>query len=96
MMRSLALGLALAGPLFAQFVPAPADLISKLGYANITVRYKEVPAGICEMDPNVKSYSGYADIDENEHIFWWFFEARNQDPTKAPLTAWINGGPGCE
>lgn len=96
MARSLVLSLALAGPLLAQFVPAPTDLISKLGYANITVRYKEVPAGICELDPNVKSYSGYADIGENEHIFWWFFEARNQDPTTAPLTAWINGGPGCE
>jgi carboxypeptidase C (cathepsin A) len=84
----------LASPTLAQFVAAPTDLISKLGHANITVRYKEVPAGICELDPNVKSYSGYADIGEDEHIFFWFFEARNTDPTTAPLTAWINGGPG--
>ena len=77
----------------AQFVPAPADLITAKGYANVSVRYKKVPAGICELDPNVKSYSGYADVDEDEHIFWWFFEARNQDPTIAPLTVWINGGP---
>ncbi|KAI1847579.1 hypothetical protein JX266_006431 [Neoarthrinium moseri] len=78
----------------AQFVPAPTDLITKEGYAGINVRYKQVPAGICELDPNVKSYSGYADVDEDQHIFWWFFEARNQDPTEAPLTVWINGGPG--
>ncbi|KAF1998324.1 carboxypeptidase S1 [Amniculicola lignicola CBS 123094] len=84
----------LAASVTAQFVPAPTDLIKKTGYAGIDVRYKQVPAGICELDPNVKSYSGYADIGENQHIFWWFFEARNQDPTEAPLTVWINGGPG--
>ncbi|EUC33027.1 hypothetical protein COCCADRAFT_5401 [Bipolaris zeicola 26-R-13] len=89
----------LAAPLLAagalgQFVPAPTDLITKEGYANVSVRYKQVPAGICEMNPDVKSYSGYADVGENQHIFWWFFEARNQDPKDAPLTIWINGGPG--
>ncbi|KAI4658224.1 uncharacterized protein J4E79_007206 [Alternaria viburni] len=94
-----ATGKLLAAPLLAagalaQFVPAPKDLIIKEGYANVSVRYKEVPAGICELDPSVKSYSGYADVAEDQHIFWWFFEARNQDPTDAPLTVWINGGPG--
>jgi len=84
----------LAAGVLAQFVPAPTDLITKEGYANISVRYKEVPAGICELDPSVKSYSGYADVAEDQHIFWWFFEARNQDPKDAPLTVWINGGPG--
>lgn len=46
----------------AQFVPVPTDLISTTGYAGIPVRYKQVPAGICELDPDVKSYSGYADV----------------------------------
>jgi carboxypeptidase C (cathepsin A) len=78
----------------AQFVPAPTDLLKEIGYANVTIRYKEVPAGICEQDPNVKSFSGYADVAENQHIFWWFFETRNDDPSNAPLTVWINGGPG--
>jgi hypothetical protein len=77
-----------------QFVPAPTDLITKKGYAGVDVRYKEVPAGICELDPNVKSYSGYADVAESQHVFWWFFETRNGDPKDAPLTVWINGGPG--
>ena len=54
----------------AQFVPAPTDLIKKRGYAGIDVRYKEVPPGICELDPNVKSFSGYADVAENQHLFW--------------------------
>ncbi|EHY57831.1 Carboxypeptidase S1-like protein B [Exophiala dermatitidis] len=79
---------------FAQFVTPPKNLTSKQGYANITVRYKSVPAGICEQDPDVKSFSGYADVAPGQHIFWWFFEARNVDPTTAPLTIWINGGPG--
>jgi hypothetical protein len=78
----------------AQFVPAPTDLINTTGYMGIPVRYKEVPTGICELDPNVKSYSGYVDVEEHEHIFFWFFEARNMDPKEAPLTVWINGGPG--
>lgn len=54
-----------------QFVPAPTDLISTTGYANIPVRYKEVATGICELDPNVKSYSGFVDVEEDEHIFFW-------------------------
>ncbi|KAL8905349.1 MAG: hypothetical protein Q9207_002697 [Kuettlingeria erythrocarpa] len=78
----------------AQFIPAPRDLITAKGYANLTVRYKEVPNGICELDPTVKSYSGYVDIAPDQHVFFWFFEARNQDPSTAPLTTWINGGPG--
>lgn len=78
----------------AQFVAEPTNFTTKTGHAGIDVRYKEVPAGICEQDPTVKSYSGFADVSENEHIFWWFFEARNADPTTAPLTIWINGGPG--
>ena len=77
-----------------QFIPAPTDLIATTGFLDIPVRYKEVPEGICELTPGVKSYSGYVDIAEHEHIFWWFFEARNDDPEAAPLTVWINGGPG--
>jgi hypothetical protein len=69
---SLALALALLAPgASSQFVPAPTDLITKEGYAGINVRYKQVPAGICEMDPDVKSFSGYTDVAENEHIFWY-------------------------
>ena len=73
----------------SQFVSPPTDLIQTSGYLNYSVRYKEVPDGICETTPGVKSYSGYVDIAKNQHIFWWLFEARNQDPTTAPLTIWV-------
>jgi hypothetical protein len=53
---------AVAFTAIAQFVPAPTDLKQVMGCARIPVRYKQVPAGICELDPSVKSYSGYADI----------------------------------
>jgi hypothetical protein len=32
----------------------------------VSVRHKEVPTGICELDHNVKSYSGYVDVAENQ------------------------------
>ncbi|RYP76015.1 hypothetical protein DL771_002087 [Monosporascus sp. 5C6A] len=61
--------------------------------------------GICETTPGVKSYAGYihlppgalADLDEDQdysiNTFFWFFEAR-ENPENAPLTIWLNGGPG--
>ncbi|KAI1611383.1 carboxypeptidase D [Exophiala viscosa] len=92
---STALLLACAGQqALSQFVTAPKNLTTKKGYADINVRYKEVPTGICELDPNVKSYSGYADVAPGQHIFWWFFETRSGNASEAPLTTWINGGPG--
>ncbi|CAM6105506.1 unnamed protein product [Calypogeia fissa] len=42
-------------------------------------------------------YSGYVTIDEKAEraLFYWFFEADVKDPQSAPLTLWLNGGPGC-
>jgi carboxypeptidase D len=43
----------------------------------------------------VKSYAGYVDLSPTEHTFFWFFEARH-DPENAPITLWLNGGPGSD
>ncbi|KAL0259260.1 hypothetical protein SLS55_006765 [Diplodia seriata] len=65
----------------AQFVTAPTNLTLKKGAAGVNVRYKEVPTGICETDPDVKSFSGYADVAEDQHIFWyvWHLELARFD-----------------
>ena len=54
----------------SQFVTAPTGLKHATGYAGVNVRYKQVKNGICEQNSKVKSYAGYADVSENEHIFW--------------------------
>jgi carboxypeptidase C (cathepsin A) len=77
----------------AQFVNPPTDLVEIKGAAEISIRYKQVPSEICALDSNVASYSGYADVAPDQHIFWWFFEAK-ENPEEKPLTLWLNGGPG--
>ncbi|EAW15089.1 S10 family peptidase [Aspergillus clavatus NRRL 1] len=63
---------------------------------NVTIRYKEPgKEGVCETTPGVKSYSGYVDLSPTSHTFFWFFEARH-DPENAPITLWLNGGPGSD
>ncbi|PSK57842.1 Carboxypeptidase Y A [Elsinoe australis] len=79
----------------AQFVTSqPTGWTSKTGNLNVPVRYRRVPNGICETNSTVKSFSGYADVAKDRHVFFWFFESRQVDPAKAPLTVWLSGGPG--
>ncbi|KAI9146889.1 Mutanase [Paramyrothecium foliicola] len=58
------------------------------------IRYSEPGKhGVCETTPGVNSYSGYISTDTNTNMFFWFFEARN-NPESAPITLWLEGGPG--
>ncbi|KDE04494.1 hypothetical protein MVLG_05060 [Microbotryum lychnidis-dioicae p1A1 Lamole] len=67
------------------------ELITHTDFPKYSIRLKEPK--LC--DDTVKSYSGYLDLDADNHFFFWFFESRSKNATKAPLMLWLNGGPGC-
>jgi carboxypeptidase C (cathepsin A) len=61
---------------------------------------------LCETTEGVRSYSGYVHLPAGAladlgvpnqtyeiNTFFWFFESR-KDPANAPLSIWMNGGPG--
>ncbi|QDS75179.1 hypothetical protein FKW77_008467 [Venturia effusa] len=90
----------------AQF-PPPAQYTTALA-SNIdpavTIKYREPDAGTCStVYGSQRQYTGYitlppftlAPIQQNYTIntFFWFIEAR-RNPDTAPLTVWLNGGPG--
>jgi carboxypeptidase C (cathepsin A) len=71
---------------------------------NITISFKSPPVGTCTtIFSTQKQYTGYVNIPPDDVVsapndypintFFWFIEAR-QIPESAPLTVFMNGGPG--
>ncbi|EEP81611.1 predicted protein [Uncinocarpus reesii 1704] len=90
----------------AEATPTPGGLAVRYSTINpkITLSYKKVPPGICAtVSPRQKQYTGYVSlppatlhpVGQNYSIntFFWFVEAR-ENPRSAPLTIYLNGGPG--
>lgn len=74
----------------------PANVTTITSPSGVQIRYKQPGLeGVCETTPGVNSYSGYVDLAPDAHTFFWFFEARH-NPAEAPLTLWLNGGPGSD
>ena len=78
-------------------IPSPVDV-------NITIKFKQPPVGTCTTAfASQKQYTGYINLpphqlapvrsDYDINTFFWFIEART-NPSRAPLTVFLNGGPG--
>lgn len=79
-----------------QLPAEPTDVQTITSPNGINITYKEPgKEGVCETTPGVNSYSGFVNLGENVHSFFWFFESRN-DPANDPITLWLNGGPGSD
>ena len=106
-LSSLAAFVALLPSFFTTASASPAKVVRQApaeptGVKTITspngveIRYKEPGKdGVCETTPGVNSYSGYVSLNETTNMFFWFFESR-KNPATAPLTLWLNGGPGSD
>lgn len=79
-----------------QLPAEPTGVTTLMSPKGMTIRFKEPgKEGVCETTPGVNSYSGYVDLDNNTHMFFYFFEARH-NANEAPITLWLNGGPGSD
>ncbi|KAI0271174.1 serine carboxypeptidase [Russula aff. rugulosa BPL654] len=77
-----------------QVCESPKETFSNIGSTLTPGKLRVVEnSGICETTPHVYQASGYGDLAFNKSIWFWFFAARN-NPDKAPLITWFNGGPG--
>ncbi|KAL2864762.1 carboxypeptidase S1-like protein A [Aspergillus lucknowensis] len=84
----------------AHYAPSP-NYQYRTSVGDVNITYKEVPKGIC--GTTATSFAGYVQFPKNTmtdvgrtypiNTFFWFFKAQD-DPDSAPLSIWLNGGPG--
>lgn len=89
------------GRSFARAPPTPQGLtyLNSTVYSGASISFKETT--ICETNDGVRGWSGYVNLPPSPqegrnypiHTWFWFFEARH-GPENAPLSLWIQGGPG--
>ncbi|KAK5654860.1 hypothetical protein OQA88_6896 [Cercophora sp. LCS_1] len=88
------------GCLAAETIALPERVIHSRN-SNSQVTFRETK--FCETTIGVNAFSGYIKVPSlstidgtpyDANIFFWFFEARDVNPYRAPLTVWLNGGPG--
>ncbi|KAF5309064.1 hypothetical protein D9619_013580 [Psilocybe cf. subviscida] len=85
---------ALATPLSGRYVLEPVySRFTSKDNPDLALRFVE-NSGVCETTPGVRQISGYIDVGTNMSMWFWFFESRHA-PETAPITLWLNGGPGC-
>ena len=90
------LPLSIASPAKRQLPAEPSGVTTIRSPGGAEIRYKEPGKdGVCETTPGVNSYSGYISLNATTNMFFWFFEARS-NPATAPITLWLNGGPGSD
>ncbi|OLL24100.1 Carboxypeptidase Y A [Neolecta irregularis DAH-3] len=68
-------------------------VLSHASYEKHKIRVKRTTQELCDGEI-AKGFSGYLDINDDKHLFFWWFNSRSQ-PSIDPVVMWLNGGPGC-
>ncbi|THX08344.1 alpha/beta-hydrolase [Aureobasidium pullulans] len=83
----------------APSTPQGLTYVNSTVFPGASISLKETT--ICETNKGVRGWSGYVNLppvpwegqNYEVHTWFWFFEARD-DPANAPLSLWLQGGPG--
>lgn len=61
------------------------ERVSLLSFSDHSLRVSTKKSTLC--DPDVKQHTGYLDVTDGKHLFFWYFEAR-EEPEEKPLLLW--------